>query len=101
MGTYGLPALQVKPPEQQDLLGNLGKLLGYRAAQQQYQLQQQQIQQGQLQTEQMQRQAADQEKMTHAYIQANGDPMKTLDIAAKSGVSFNTLKSRHIRLMAN
>jgi hypothetical protein len=66
MGTYPAMALQVQPPQQPDLIGNLTKLLGYRAAQQNIQSGQLENQQRQMQIEAMQRDQQDSQAIQQA-----------------------------------
>lgn len=78
MSTIPLPALHVEAPQQQDMLGNLQKLMMLKNAQQQQQMGQQEIQQRQMDIE-------SQKALQKAYMDAGGDPDKTTQLAAKSG----------------
>lgn len=110
MGSIPLPALQVRPPEQPDVLGqaqkavSLGSLL---QAQQQraamapgeQTLQQQQIESQQLQIQQAQRDQQDQEIFRKAFLNSGGDLEKSIDLAAKGGASPKAILSAKASLL--
>lgn len=83
MASIPLPALDIRPPAQQpdptENLLRLKSLLG----QQQLQQGQQQLQQQQIQSNQMD--IDSQKAMTRAYTEAQGDPDKTIKLAAQYG----------------
>jgi hypothetical protein len=85
MGTYPSAALQIRPTEQPDLLGNFLKIQQLRNMQQQGQLGQQQIQQGAIQTQQMQSDLDSQKAFTRAYQETQGDPQATVQKALQYG----------------
>src|SRR4051812_14165122 len=85
MGTYPSAALQIRPPEQPDLLGNFSKLMGIRNAQQQYESGQLENQSRQLQIQQMQNDIDSQKAFTRAYQEAQGDPQATVQKALQYG----------------
>jgi hypothetical protein len=71
MGSYGLPALQVRPPEQPDLLGNLSKIAQLRQMQQQGQM-------GQIQLQQAQQQQSEDQAFHQTMQKYGGDIQKAL-----------------------
>jgi hypothetical protein len=71
MGSYGLPALQVRPPEQPDLLGNLSKIAQLRNMQQQGQM-------GQIQLQQAQQQQSEDQAFHQTMQKYGGDIQKAL-----------------------
>lgn len=89
------------PNDSQPLIAPADPLSAYQRAQamlQQRQLQQQSLQSGdlenqqrQIQLKQQQKDAEDQQKISDAYMQANGDMTKTVELAAKGGVSPATV----------
>jgi hypothetical protein len=89
MGNIPLPALSIRPPEQQqDPAENyvrLKSLLG------QQQVQQQQIQAGQLENQQRQIDLNSQKALQKAYMEAQGDPDKTTKLAAQYGAKPQAL----------
>src|SRR6185369_4934413 len=91
MGSYGLPALHVNPPEQPDLLGNLGKIMQLRNMQQQGQIGQQQLEAGQLENQQRQMDIDSQKAFIKAYQESGGDPQATAQLAAKYGAKPQAL----------
>lgn len=80
MASIPLPALAVKPPEQQNALALLQGIQGLRAGQQQQQIQGQEIQKNQMALQ-------DQNIGRKAFLEANGDLDKAIPIAAKYGMS--------------
>lgn len=89
MSTYPLPALQIRPPA--DPLEQYGKVLSLKSLLQGQQLGAEELKTRQLQNQQTQGDIADQQKITQAYIQANGNLDQTVDLAAKAGVKPQTL----------
>lgn len=99
MGTYALPALDIKTPQQPDLLEKYGQVLQLRSALQQGQLQQQeaplrlqalqqQTQTGQVQLQQAQQQQKDQQATTAAMQQWDGKDINQLyPLVLKNGGS--------------
>ena len=68
-----LPALSVRPPEQQDLLQKFQQLSQLKAGQQQQQLAAEQLKGAQLQNQQAQRDIQDQQTVAQVLAQNNGD----------------------------
>lgn len=99
MGSIPLPALSIKAPEQQDLLGQYGKAMQLRslAAQQQMipgqlQQQQQQIQAGGLENQQRQQALQDQQASTKALQQWDGKDVNEIPaLILKNGGSANAV----------
>jgi hypothetical protein len=87
MGSFGLPALAIKPPEQPDLLGNIGKVSQLQNIAQQHQLGQQAIQEGNLKLKDAQRAEKDRQLYGSAFIESKGNSRKALDLAISRGVS--------------
>lgn len=97
MATNTFPALAIQQPQQQDLLGQVGKamalktMLQNQAYQQQMQPLELQAEQQRLQTEQqtyqMQKMSMDSQLgMMRAYTEAKGDPDKTMQLAGQYNV---------------
>lgn len=85
MSSIPLPALSVRPPEQQDLLGQFSKLQALKG------MQQQQQEQG-LQIQQQQQQMADQKAMTTAMHEWDGKNLDDLpSLILKHGGSANAV----------
>jgi hypothetical protein len=81
MGSYGLPALAIKPPEQPDLLGNIGKVEQLKSMVQQGQL-------GQVQVQQQQQALKDQQAATNAMHDWDGKDIQQLPtLMLKHGAS--------------
>lgn len=84
MSSIPLPALHVQAPQQEDLLGQAGKVVNLQSMLQQRQMQSMQLQQAQLDLD-------DQKKIRQAFMDAQGDMDKTIDLSAKAGVKPQTL----------
>ncbi len=99
MGGFQLARQTLQMPQNQEgPLDQYAKLLQIKGMQQQQQAapvqlerQQEALKSEKLQNEQAQRDMADQQKIRDAFMQANGDMDKTLDLAARSGVQPKTL----------
>lgn len=99
MGSIPLPALDVKTPEQPDMLQKYGQLLALRNSQSQQQLQQQEaplrlqqlqqgVQGGQIQLQQAQQGQLDQQALTKAYTEYDPkDPSQLPKLIIKNGGS--------------
>lgn len=86
MSSIPLPALQVRPPEQPDLLGQLGKLQQLKNMGQQGQIQQQTIQENQLQLQLKQQQMKDQQvvmQVAQKYPNGLSDPQALQELSGK------------------
>jgi hypothetical protein len=101
MGSYGLPALAIKPPQQEDLLSKVGQITQLKSMMQAQQLQKGQLamQPGALQAEQMKNQATaqdlqDNQIFTRAHQDAGGDWDKTISLATKYGASEKAIQTR-------
>lgn len=86
MGNIPLPALDVRPPQQQDLLGDFSKIQALRNMQQEGQMRQQQIESNQMDID-------SQKALMRAYTEAQGDPDKTAKLAAQYGAKPQALLS--------
>ena len=98
MSTIPLPALSIRPPEQQDMAANLGRLMQLKQMAQEaplrQQLMQQQAQAGQLKIQDAQRQQTDQKALTTAYQQWDGkDPHSLAVLTLKNGGSADAVNS--------
>ena len=102
MGSIPLPALDIKPPQQIDLLGQYAKIQEIRAQQQQQAYQQQQmayqqqmqplqLQQQQNLVTQQQLQMKSQQAIAQAYIDSDGDLNQTMVRARRAGALPNDL----------
>lgn len=90
MATIPLPELSLQPPQQTDLLGQMGKVVALKSALQQQQYQQQmqplQLQQEQLQVQQQQRSMQSQQALMQALVEnPTADPDSLAQQAMKSG----------------
>lgn len=83
--TIPLPALDVRPPQQPDLMGQLAKVGQIKGQQQEQQLRAQQMQSNDLGLQQQQLSLDSQKALQKAYLEANGDPGKTIELGAKYG----------------
>jgi len=92
MGTFPSAALQLRPIEQPDLLGNFAKLAQIRSLQQQQQLQQLQMQEAEQTIQKNQFAIRDKDIVTKAYVRNNGDLDKTIMDAAKEGATPDTIQ---------
>lgn len=91
MGSIPLPALHVNPPAQQDPMAGLEKLVQLKSLMNQQQIQQQQVQAGGLENQQRQMDLDSQKALQKAYMESNGDPDKTTQLAAKYGAKPQAL----------
>src|SRR6516165_6946712 len=102
MGSIPLPALDIKPPQPIDLLGQYAKIQEIRAQQQQQAYQQQQmayqqqmqplqLQQQQNLVTQQQLQMKSQQAIAQAYIDSDGDLNQTMVRARRAGALPNDL----------
>jgi hypothetical protein len=87
LSTIPLPALDIRPPAQQNPLDQYGRMLSLRSLLNQQQIQGQQLQAGQLENQQRQRQQASQDGIVQTIKDAAGDPDKvTMPALVKNGV---------------
>ena len=95
MGSIPLPALDIRPPQPFDYLGQLGKVTALKGMLQQQQFQQQmqplQLQQEQNVVRQQALQFKSQQAIADAYIKSNGDLNQTMDLARQNGALPNDL----------
>src|SRR5581483_765419 len=98
MSSIPLPALAVRPPEQQNPLSGLMQVMQIKSLQQQQALapiqaarKQEALKSEQMQNTLAQRDLEDQQKIRDAFMQSGGDMDKTLEMAAKAGVQPKTL----------
>jgi hypothetical protein len=91
MASIPLPALDVKPIQQPDPMGDVSKLLAMKSMMGQQQVQQQQLQADQLENQQRQMDLDSQKALQKAYKDANGDPDKTETLAAQYGAKPTAL----------
>lgn len=98
----GIPIVRVRPPEQQDPVSSLSRIVALqqmlRQGPVQEQMQQQQLQRGQqrvqsgaLELQEQQRAMQEQQTLRDAYVEANGDNKKFLWLARQKGVSPATV----------
>ena len=94
MSSFGLPALAIHAPEQDDLLSKVGKISQLRSllhAQQmqplQTQLEQQKVQGGQIALKEQQDAAKDRQIYGQAFLESQGNSKKALDLATSRGAS--------------
>lgn len=73
MGSFGLPALSIRPPEQPDLLGNIGKIAQLKGAMQSQQIGQEQLQSDQMKNQMQAQQLRDQQVVQQTLSATNGD----------------------------
>jgi hypothetical protein len=93
LGNIPLPALSIRPPEQPDMMANMSKLMMLKNALGQQQLQQQGLQTAQLENQQRQMDVDSTKAFQKAYMEAQGDPDKTAQLAAKYGAKPDALLS--------
>lgn len=98
MGSIPLPALGIRPPDQPDFLGEVGKVMQLKSLMAQQQMQPIQLENAKtelltrkLQEKQLERDQADQAKIADLYTKNNGDLDKTLSDAARAGVQPSTV----------
>lgn len=116
MGAYGLPALDIKTPQQPDLLEKYSQITALRNAQQQQQLNQQEaplrlqqmqqgVQSGGLQLQQQQQALKDQQAVTAAMQQWDGKDLNSLEpLILKNGGSGQAvigLKQKQLEIQKN
>src|ERR1035441_3002679 len=91
-----LPALDIKPPQQPDMLGSFQKLMALRGMGQQQQLQQQQLVSGQQEQQLRQTQIQDQQATTAALNSVDPSDPKYKDnpLQYYSDVQQNVLKNK-------
>lgn len=105
MDSFGLPALAIKPPEQEDLLGRVGKITQLKSLLNRQQMQplelqqeQQKVQSGQLELQQQQQDMKDRQTVQQVLAQTNGDMDAALpQLAGKvSPKTFMGLQKAHV-----
>jgi hypothetical protein len=91
LASIPLPALSVRPPEQQNPVDLLARVQQLRNMAQQGQMGQQQIQAGQLENQQRQMDIQSQQALMKAYTEAEGNLDKAIPLAAKYGAKPDAL----------
>lgn len=91
MSSIPLPALAVQPPQPSDPLEQYRRVASLKNLQQAQLLQQQQLQGAQLENQQRQMDVDSQKALQKAYMDAQGDPDKTTQLAAKYGAKPQAL----------
>lgn len=100
-----LPALSIRPPEQQDLLGEAGKMMQLKSLMGAQQLQGLQTQEAQINLDNARQQQLESKTLRDAYRKNGGDLEKTISDAAASGnVSPGTLtklQETHLKIQTD
>jgi hypothetical protein len=96
MASIPLPALSIRPPEQQDMASNLGRLMQLKQMAQEaplrQQIMQQQAQEGQVDLAQKQQAFKDQQAMSKSMQQWDGSDLNSLvPLVVKNGASANAV----------
>jgi len=91
MSSIPLPALDLKPPQQPDIGADIGRLVQMKGILNQQALQGQQLVGAEQENQQRQMDLDSQRALQRAYTEANGDPDKTTQLAAKYGAKPQAL----------